>query len=60
MYHAGETNGILTAKRKHYKGKTYDEIWEEAYAEGQSDIRESMRDCLGLNSHNLEEGDKNG
>lgn len=56
-YHAGETNGILTAKRKHYKGKTYDEIWKEAYAEGQKNIRESMIDCLGLNSHGLEAED---
>ena len=49
-YHAGETNGILTAKKKHYRGRTYDEIWEEAFEagrdEGAEEFKKSLMTCL--------------
>ena len=49
-YHAGETHGILTAKKKHYRGLTYDEIWEEAFEagrdEGAEEFKKSLMTCL--------------
>ena len=49
-YHAGEAHGILTAKKKHYRGRTYDEIWEEAFEagrdEGAEEFKKSLMTCL--------------